>query len=219
MTSTSNITVLIADAQHLFRDGLKLLLQQERGLELIGEVDDKFAMYEALRQYHPDVVIIDYNLPEYFGYEDVQDIYKYSPNSHVLVISSDDDQQIIYQVLEYGVKGYLTKECGKDEVIKAVYAAASGQKFFCSKVLDVLLKKSFTQKRYASKDTPLSERERQIARCIAEGKSNTLIADEFSISVHTVRTHRKNIMRKLEINSVSELVLYAVQVGMVELKS
>ena len=212
----SNITILIADAQHLFRDGLKLLLKNRKSIEVAAEAENRRELFKALKQLQPDVIIIDYNLPDYFTQNDIGEIHRHSPQSKVLVISSDHDKQTIYKVLEYGINSFLTKECSKKEITRAIYATAKGEKFFCNKVLDLLLEKNATRFEPDCEPTALTERETEITRCIAEGKSTNAIADELYISVHTVRTHRKNIMRKLGVNSVSELVLYAVNVGIIQ---
>lgn len=211
----SHTTLFIADAQHLFRDGLKLLLKSKRDIRIIGEGGDREQLFTALKKSKPDVVIIDCNLPGYFMHRDIQHIHRYSPLSKILVISSDNDKMNIFRVLEYGVNGFLTKECGKDQIIKAIYALAKGEKFFCDKVLDMLLTKKIPGGGRSYKPVTLSGRETEIAKSIAAGKTTKDIAKEFYISIHTVRTHRKNIMKKLGVKSVSELVLYAVENGMV----
>lgn len=215
----SKITLLIADAQHLFRDGLKLLIKNKKNIQLKGEVDNRGELFKALKQHRPDVVVIDYNLPGYFRQKDILEIHQHSPKSKILIISSDHDKETIYKVLEYNVNSFLTKECSKQEITTAIDATAKGQKFFCNKVLDLLLEKSTNRYTPNCEPTALTAREIQVISCIAEGKQTMEIADELCISVHTVRTHRKNIMKKINVNSVSELVLYAVDAGIVQPKS
>jgi DNA-binding NarL/FixJ family response regulator len=217
MAGMSNITILIADAQHLFRDGLKLLLKNKRDIEISGEAENRKELIQALQQRQPDVVIMDYNLPGYFTQKDILEIHKYAPLSKLLIISSDHDKEAIYSVLEYNINSFLTKECSKKEITRAIYATVKGEKFFCNKILDVLLEKSAFRNKLDCEPTSLSERETEVIKSIADGKSNRIISDDLCISIHTVRTHRKNIMRKLGINSVSELVLYAVNAGIIRI--
>jgi two-component system, NarL family, invasion response regulator UvrY len=211
----SSITIVIADAQPLCRDGLKLLLQPKKEIKIVAEAACRKQLFQALQQHQPDIVIIDYNLPEYFTHEDIEDIHQLSPHSRIVILSSDHDKLTIFQVLEAGVNGFLTKECSKEQVIRAIDAAARGERFFCNKVLEVLLEMKIPKNEPDPEPTVLSERETEITQLIGTGKSTKEVADELFISIHTVRTHRKNILKKLGINSISELVLYAVHAGLV----
>lgn len=211
----SRITIVIADAQPLSRDGLRLLLQPKEEAEIVAEAASREQLLQILQQHQPDIVVIDYNLPEYFSYEDIEAIHRLSPASRIAVLSSDQDKRSIYKVLEVGVNVFLTKECSKEQVLRAIDAAARGERFFCNKVLEVLLEKTVPKPEPDPEPPALSERETEIARLIGKGKSTKEVARELFISIHTVRTHRKNILKKLGINSISELVLYAVQAGLV----
>lgn len=211
----SRITIVIADAQPLSRDGLRLLLQPKEEAEIVAEAASREQLLQILQQHQPDIVVIDYNLPEYFSYEDIEAIHRLSPASRIAVLSSDQDKRSIYKVLEVGVNVFLTKECSKEQVLRAIDAAARGERFFCNKVLEVLLEKTVPKPEPGPEPPALSERETEIARLIGKGKSTKEVARELFISIHTVRTHRKNILKKLGINSISELVLYAVQAGLV----
>lgn len=211
----SDITLFIADAQQLSRDGLKLLLKDKKGIEVIGEGSNREQLFEALKETQPDVIVVDYNLPGHFMHRDIQHIHQYAPLSKILVFSSDHDELNIYQVLGYGVNGFLTKECGKEQIVRAIYSVAKGEKFFCNRILDVLLDKKIPNGAFSYSPAALSGRETEITKCIAAGKKTNDIAKEFCISVHTVRTHRKNIMKKLGVRSISGLVLYAVEAGLV----
>jgi two-component system, NarL family, invasion response regulator UvrY len=211
----SCITIVIADAQPLCRDGLRLLLHNKEEIKIVAEAASREQLCGALAQHRPDIVVFDYNLPEHFHQEDIQIIHQLSPGSRIVVLSSDQDPRSIYQVLELGVHAFLTKECSKEQVIRAIDAAARGEKFFCNKVLEVLLEKKIPKNEPDPEPAVLSERETEIARLIGQGKSTSEVAAALFISIHTVRTHRRNILKKLGINSVSELVLYAVHAGLV----
>jgi two-component system, NarL family, invasion response regulator UvrY len=211
----SSITIVIADAQPLSRDGLKLLLTSEKEIRVVSEAADREQLFRALTQHQPNIIIIDYNLPKYFTHEDIQLIRQLSPLSRIVMLSSGQDNLTIYKVLEVGVQAFLTKECSKEQVVRAIFAAARGEKFFCNKVLEVLLEKKIPKNEPVPEPAALSERETEIARLIGRGKSTKEVAQQLFISIHTVRTHRKNIMKKLAINSITELVLYAVHAGLV----
>lgn len=213
MSSTS---IIIADAQYLIRLGLRHLIDSTAHLKILDEVENKNKLAQSLKTHQPDVVILDYNQPIHFGNNSVNEIKKISPNSKILVISADNDKQNIYNVLEQGVNSFLTKQCDEAEIIKAIDATAKGEKFFCNKVLNFLLHRSFGKEEEDCSANPLSPREKEIVTLVAKGKIAKEIASELNLSTHTIYTHRKNIMRKLKLGSTSELVLYAVKTGLIQ---
>ncbi len=209
------IQVAIADSQYLIRVGLRHLLEADEGISIVGEASDKEQLFQLLEIEKPAVLIFDYNHPAIFSQDDIMRIKSVSPDTGILIISADNDRQNIYKVLEMGVNSFLTKECDKDEIFQAVRATAAREKFFCHKVLEFLLEKSFGSEGDCL-PTPLTPREVEIVRWVAEGKTAKDISDLINISVHTIYTHRKNIMKKLKLSSTSELVLYAVRQGIVD---
>lgn len=209
------VSVILADAQYLTRTGLRLLLEAKKQFEVLAEADCEATLLQQLKEYSPQVIILDYNYPGYFSQETIDLIKTSAPSSRILIISEDHDKNSIYEVLELGISSFLTKTCGEDEIIDAINATARGQKFFCTKVLDYLLEKSFA-KGESCDPMPLTPREIEIVKLVAKGLIAKEIADELNLSPHTVYTHRKKIMKKLKLNSSSELVLYAVNNGIVE---
>lgn len=211
------ITVVLADEQHLVRTGLKQVLRQSEDIKIVGEAGDEEELFALLEeQTPPNIVVMDYDQPDSFSHETVKNIKQRAPQTHILIISADNEKRSIYRVLENGVNSFLTKTCGEEEIIDAIYATAKGDKFFCTKIVDYLLEKSFSKEEENCEPTPLTTREIEIVRLIAKGLIAKEIASELNISVHTVYTHRKKIMKKLAISSSSELVLYAVNQGILE---
>lgn len=210
-------SVLLADEQPLVRLALHQLLGRKEEYRIVGEVINEEEMLASLRVNKPDLVIIDYSQSENFSSKSIAKIKLVSPQSQVLVISSDTRKDNIAQVLESGVTSFLTKTCGLGEILDAAQAALKGDKFFCTRVIDFLLEKSFAKETEVNcAPTPLSSREIEIVQLSAKGLIAKEIADVLNLSTHTVYTHRKNIMKKLQINSSSELVLYAVSKGLVQ---
>lgn len=209
--------MVLADEHHLVRTGLKQVLRQAEGVEITGEAGDEEELMELLKeQSTPRIVVMDYNQPDSFSHDTVRSIKQLAPNTNILIISADNEKRSIYRVLENGVNSFLTKTCGEEEIIDAIYATAKGDKFFCTKIVDYLLEKSFSKEEENCEPTPLTTREIEIVRLIAKGLIAKEIASELNLSVHTVYTHRKKIMKKLSISSSSELVLYAVNQGILE---
>ena len=162
-----------------------------------------------------DVVIMDYNQPANFTTASVKKIKTNYPDVGILVISADNEKKNIYDVLENGVTSFLTKSCDKKEIIEGVQAAAKKQRYFCKKVMDYVFERSFSTTTEDCTPLPLTQREIEIVQLAAKGLIAKEIAHQLKLSPHTVYTHRKNIMRKLKINTASELILYAVNKGLV----
>ncbi len=207
--------ILLADPEHLSRLGLKTLLSSLDTMQIIGEALNEKDLLKQSVEKNPDIIVLDYNYPNQFSPSTVAKIKKQQEGVKIMVITSDNDKVNIYRVLELGVNSFLTKTCDETEFVDAFKALAKGEKFFCTRILDYLLEKSFAQPEPAT-STPLTPREIEIVRLIAKGLIAKEIGSELNLSTHTIYTHRKKIMRKLNISSSSELVMYALNVGIIE---
>lgn len=211
----SKTTIAIADAQYLIRVGLRHLIEGFEQFEIVGEAGCEKELIKVLENHSPDVVILDYQQPKNFDINSIEKIKSTSPESKILVISGDNEKENIYNVVQNGVSSFLTKSCDEEEIINAIKATAKQEKFFCNKILNFILEKSFAKPEDCS-PIPLSAREIEIVRLVVDGKIAKEIASQLNLSTHTIYTHRKNIMNKLELKSTSELVLYAVEKGIVK---
>ena len=212
------IHILIADAAFLVRTGIKAVLSGYPHLQVMEEATNSRELQQRLQTRQPDVLIMDYNAPGAFALEDVQQVAEIAPKSGILVISSDLKRQEVLQVLEWGVKGFLLKECDQAEIVSAISSVARQEKFFCGKVLDIILERrsqSAPGSGEACQPTRLTERETEIVKLMAEGYATQDIAERLSLSVHTIYTHRKNIMRKLGVTTAAEVILYAFNTSLV----
>ena len=212
MNTTS---IIVADSQYLIRVGLRHIIEEHPSFRIVSEVINEGQLSEQLKQYLPTIVVLDYNQPDCFSPDTIHKIRAISPKTKVLVISADNDKPTIYQVLESGVSSYLSKQCEEKEIWDAIVATAKGEKFYCTNVLNYLLEKSFP-KGSACQRVPLTAREMQIVSLVASGLIAKEIAGKLNLSTHTVYTHRKNIMKKLRIGTTPELVLYAVNEGLIQ---
>jgi DNA-binding NarL/FixJ family response regulator len=206
------LRILIADNQTLVREGIKSIISSNADFELAGEVLSSSELIPALERTAPDVVIIDYFLPGYFSLADIKRISTRFPETGIMVVSTNLHKADILKTLEYGVNNYILKLCDIHEFTGAIYATVRKERFFCGKVLDMILDKPAPN----CEPIELSAREVEIVKLIAKGLTNQSIADKLFLSIHTVGTHRKNILRKLDLNKASELVMYAVQNGLLE---
>ncbi len=210
-----NIKVLIADNSFLIRKGLCALIGQNKDFVLVGEAEKAEELNEKLLRYNPDVLIMDYN-SRCFCLDDIFIIRQYFPKVNILAITHPQSKMIISKALEYGIISHLLKDCGEEEIIESIYSTSRGEKFLCGKIVDLMVHGSKADSAKISCDgIKLSEREIEIIQCIAEGLPNKQIADKLFISIHTVMTHRKNIMSKLKINNTASLVMFALQQNLI----
>lgn len=215
---SEGIKILLADNQELTAAGLRYFLSGISGIDILDTVPDKNELPDLMTRLTPTLLIADYNLAGYITINDLKEASDRSKETNILIISADNNKTTILDVLQLGVKGYLTKECSREEVLHAIQSTARGEKFFCHKVLDIIMQKTFAPEPEACDPTILTVRETEILRYIANGYSTQKIADELHLSPHTVHTHRKSIIRKLNIKSPTEFVIYAMDLGIVKLK-
>ena len=209
------LDALIADNQPLTVAGLELFLSEKQAIKVVGKVKKGEELVELVEKFQPSLLIVDYNSPGYVALDDIRNAMASSSKTNVLILSSDNNKTSILEVLRLGVKGYITKECSLEEVGMAVQATAKGEKFFCHKVLDIIMEKHFRVAQ-ESEPTVLTTRETEILKLIAHGHSTQVIADALFLSPHTVQTHRKSIIKKLNIKSPTEFVIYAMDLGLLK---
>jgi DNA-binding NarL/FixJ family response regulator len=201
--------IVLADDHVLFRRGVKKILEEVDGLEVVGEANDGLELLKLLKQKDPALVLLDISMPNLRGLEAAREIKRLYPRVKILLLTMHKTKKFLQQALEAGVDGFLVKEDADRELLQTVQAIKSGGKFF-SPLLSVHLAELALQK---DKADPLSQREKEVAKLLAEGKSSKEIAELLFISLFTVRRHRVNIMRKLELKGLADLVRYAVEQG------
>jgi DNA-binding NarL/FixJ family response regulator len=207
--------ILVADDHEVVRRGLCALLQSRPEWEICGEAADGREAVEKCQSLKPDAVIIDIGMPTLNGLEATRQILKTSPHIRILVLTLHDSDQMIREVLDAGARGFLLKSDAARDLISAVQALRRDNTYFTSRVAEMVLEGYLKPPSKAVPLAPLrsrlTPREREVVQLIAEGKSTKEVAVALQLSVKTAETHRSNIMRKLELHSVSDLVLYAVR--------
>ncbi|HEY9047279.1 MAG TPA: response regulator transcription factor [Ohtaekwangia sp.] len=212
------IRILLADSQPLTSAGLIHFLEPREDASILDEVADREQFELLLTRHKPDLLITDYNLAGYITKDDLKIVKEISPATNILIISADDNKGSILDVLQLGIKGYLTKSCSREEIMMAIHSTARGEKFYCHKILDIIMEKHFNPEPESYDASVLTTRETEILTLIAQGKSTQIIADDLHLSPHTVQTHRKSIIRKLNIKSPTEFVIYAMDFGLIKPK-
>lgn len=210
------LNILHANANILMANGLNALIQKGGGVDNLCVCKDENELFDQLSKETFDIIIIDPLANGFFSAHTAIKVKQLYPGQKVLIISDIEHPREVLSILEKGVQGYLTRQCDEDEIIHAIFAIAKGEKFYCNKVLDIILNKQFDTEEEDCEPTVLTERESEITALIASGLTNKEIADQLHLSPHTVHTHRKNIIKKLGVKSVSELTVYAMNVGLIE---
>ena len=212
------IRILLADDHQLMRGGLRLMIAQQPDLIVAGEASDGREAVALAKSLKPDEVVMDVGMPNLNGIEAAQQIVRSQPEIAVIMLSMHSDESYVLRALKAGARGYLLKDSAESDLIKAVHAVAGGKSFFSPAVSKVLLDDYVRKlKRTGAEDAYdlLTPREREIFQLIAEGKSNKDVANLLNVSVYTVETHRSNIMQKLNLRGIPELILYAVRKGVI----
>ena len=214
----SKIRILLADDHTVIRMGLKLLLERQPDFEVVGEADDGLAAGKLATQLEPDVIVMDVAMPNLNGIEATRQIVTAHPKIAVVILSMHSDESYVMRALKAGARGYLLKDSAESELIQAVRTVVTGKSFFSAVVSKMLLEdyvRNLQQRGIEDSYDLLTPREREVMQLAAEGKSNKESAALLNLSAHTVETHRTNLMQKLNLHSVPELILYAVRKGII----
>lgn len=216
------IKVLLADDHELVRSGLVKLLETYKDVIIVGEAGDGFEAVEKTRKLNPDVLIIDLSMPRLSGIEATKIIRKECPQVAVLVLTMHHDEEYVYQIFRSGALGYILKDAGKEELATAIRTVAKGEKYISSKVSEIMVdgyvrrtsgRDESVQKNGVIPNVSLTKREKEVLSLIAQGLSNQEIGEKLFISPRTVDTHRTNIMQKLDIHDIGNLVKFAIEHG------
>ncbi len=210
--------ILLADDHEIIREGLRSVLETRKDWEIVGEATNGREAVKKVEELKPDVVVMDISMPELNGLEAVRQIVKQVPRTEVLVLTMHDSEDLVRGVLDAGARGYLLKSDASRQLISAIEALRLHKPYLTPRVNEVVLRGYLGEEPLKGETSggKLTPREREIVQLLAEGLSSKEVAGTLHISVKTAETHRTNIMRKLDIHSVSELVRYAVRNHIIE---
>lgn len=204
--------VLIIDDHNLFRKGIRMLLENRDDIEVVGEAEDGSSGLELYSSVKPDVVLLDMNLPDAYGYEVARKLKEQDNNARIVVLSALHSEDMLREALEAGVFGYILKNADNEELVAAIARARSAQYHLCPETLQEVVE-AFLRASFAAQDlclTQLTSREREIFDLVAQDYKNKAIAETCFISVKTVEKHKSNIIRKLQLSSAAELRSFAL---------
>ena len=199
-------TIILADDHAMFREGIKKIIERIEGALISGEVNDGLELLELLKKSSPNLVILDISMPNLRGLEAIREIKKTYPKVKILVLTMHKKKEFLRQALRDGADGFLLKEDAGSELIRAVQTVRDGGKYLSALLTNVLTTLAVEEE----KPEVLTKREKEVLKLLAEGKRSKEIATALYISPHTVRRHRSNIMEKLNIKNLADLVKYAI---------
>lgn len=215
------LRILLADDHELTRSGLRYLLEKHEDWQVCGEASDGRMAVEMAEELHPDFAILDMSMPELNGLEATRQILKKQPQLKILIFTMHETERVIVDVLEAGARGVVLKSDVGENMVAAVESISKGRRFFTSRVAETvvdayLAKRPSSEGDEAPTQGSLTAREREVVQLLAEGKSNKEVADRLGISTRTAEGHRSEIMRKLKLGSLAEMIRFAIRNGIVQ---
>ncbi len=216
-----NISVLLADDHAVVRDGLRMILESQADIQVLGTAADGRQAVEKARKLKPDVIVIDIAMPELNGIEATYQILQENPSIRVVILSMHATPEYIYRTLEAGALGYLLKESASLEVIAAVRAAFAGQRYLSRRISDTLVDDYLQLQKGMSEIDPLKSltgREREVLQLVVEGHTSEEIADDLALSPKTVASYRSRLMKKLGLDDLPSLIKFAILHGITSLE-
>jgi len=208
------IRVLIADDHGIVRSGLRMLIERQGDMSVVGEADDGLDALQLTQAQHPDVAVLDVSMPRMTGLQAAREIRAHSPDTRVLLLSMHDDERYFFEGLEAGAAGYVLKRAADTDLIEALRTIAAGRTFLSDEA-QVTLMREWEEGR-AEPEDPLTPRELEVVKLVAEAYTNRQIADTLQLSEKTIESHRANLLAKLGMRDRVELVRYAIRRGLVE---
>ncbi|GGB55262.1 response regulator [Virgibacillus dakarensis] len=227
-TKTKLTKIVLIDDHKLFREGVKRILEFEPSFEVVAEGDDGLSASQIVKEHHPDVVLMDINMPNMNGVQATSDLVKHFPRTRVIILSIHDDESYVTHALKTGAQGYLLKEMDSDSLIEAIKVVSDGGSYLHPKVTHNLVQE---YRRLAHENVMgiseygieyrkplhlLTKRECEVLQLLAEGKSNRAVSESLYISEKTVKNHVSNILQKMNVNDRTQAVVSAIRKGWVE---
>lgn len=215
-----SVRILLADDHTLVRSGFRSLIEDKNLFEVVGETSNGRETVQSVCALKPDVILMDINMPDLNGIEATRQIVEFNPAIKVIGLSIYSDKVYIAGMLRAGAAGYLLKDCEPKELIEAIQSVRRNEIFIAQKIMGTIIGdyRKFLLHEDESPHSLLTEREREVLQLIAEGKNTKQIAATLSVSVKTIETHRQNLMHKLDIYTVQDLVKYAIKQGIIILE-
>lgn len=212
------IRILLADDHTVLRAGLKVLLERQPGFQVVAEARDGRETVDLAEKYNPDAILLDIAMPNLSGIEAARQISARQPGIGIIILSMHADESYLLRALKAGAKGYLLKDSDEADLVNAIRAVCGGKAFFSPAISKLMMEdymRQLAQQGGEDSYELLTNREREVLQMVAEGKTNKDIAAALTVSTHTVESHRKAVLQKLNLHSLPELMLYAMRKGLI----
>jgi two-component system response regulator NreC len=219
MENKTQIKILLADDHNMVREGFRSLIEKAADMQVVAEANNgRMAVLQA-KEHMPNIIIMDIAMPELNGIEATRQILGQMPSIKVIALSMHSDRRFVLRMLEVGASGYLTKEDTSKELFEALRTVLTGKMYLSPSIAGIVVDQAtgHSPRRMSHSGMELTPREREVLQLLAEGRSTKHIASHLSVSVRTVETHRRRLMEKLDIHSLSGLTKYAVREGLTSL--
>lgn len=215
-----SISILLADDHKIIRDGLKSLLDKQPDIVVLGEADNGREAVALAHQHRPNVIVLDVSMPDLNGMEAAEQLSSELPECKIIALSMHSDKRFVARMLKAGASAYLLKNSAFDELVDAIKCVLAGETFLSPLIANVVIRDYVANvaPQQVSDAALLSSRERQVLQLLAEGKSTKQIAGDLFVSVKTIESHRKNIMHKLQIYNLADLIKFAIREGLTSLE-
>jgi DNA-binding NarL/FixJ family response regulator len=215
----SKTKVIIVEDHKLFREGLKSILSDKAGLEVVGEAGDGLEAIRTVKKCQPDIILLDLSMPKMNGISVMREIKSQFPEIKIMALTIHESDQYVLEAFEAGADGYCLKDAGRNELMVAVDSVLQGKRYISPSVSDNVLEGYLSgRKKLKSKTSwdSITQREREVLKLLGEGYQNKEISDMLHISVKTVEKHRANIMNKLDLHNAAALTAFAIEHGLVD---
>ena len=216
-----SIRVLIADDHKIMLAGLRSLLEKQADFEVVGEAENGRKAVQMVQEKTPDVVVMDVSMPDLNGMEATTQIIESLPETKVIALSMHSDKRFVMGMLRAGASGYLLKDCASQELANAIFQVAGGKKYLSPEITGVIIDNVLqggSSEELTTVSSVLSAREREVLQLIAEGWSTKQIASHMYVSIKTIETHRRQIMKKLDLHNIADLTKYALREGLTSIE-
>ncbi len=215
-----SVKILLADDHPIVRQGLRALLEAERGFRIVGEAGDGLEVADLVERLKPDVLVLDLMMPGLNGLEVTRQVTQRSPRTHIVILSMQDNEAYVLEALRNGADGYVLKQSTSDELVRAVREVIAGRRYLSPPLSEHAIKAYMQKADSATLDRyeTLTTREREVLHLVAGGCTNAEIAERLFISPRTVEVHRANMMHKLGLRTQTDLIRYALRRGILPME-